>query len=360
MTSPDRSVIWSWQLQSEDDPFLETVAQERTDVILLKAMAEHKGHSSSALPSVTRSQLKRLIEEGHVTVNDKPLKANAKIKPGILIRIEFPPAQPTDLIPENRPLEVLFEDEHILVINKSPRITVHPSATQMEGTLVHALLHHIQDLSGIGGKLRPGIVHRIDKNTSGALVITKSDIAHLKLAEVFSKHEIERSYWALCYGAPHGAIPQTSIQNGLIKIESLIGRNPTDRKKMSMKVKSGRKAVSYFKKLQEFSLAHKKPFASWLEVTLETGRTHQVRVHLTGIGHSLLGDPVYGPPSENQSKWVALPKNIKEAVLQLPGQALHARVLGFKHPITGKHLRFEAAPPKEFSNLLEALRLYSS
>jgi len=233
------------------------------------------------------------------------------------------------------------------VVNKPQNLTVHPSTTQTEGTLVHILLHHIQDLSGMGGVLRPGIVHRIDKDTSGALVVTKTDAAHRKLTEDFAAHTIERVYWALCYGAPAASDKPT-------RIESWIGRNPKDRKKMSMKVKTGRKAITYYQPKMIFSHPSKSPFACWLEVTLETGRTHQVRVHLTGVHHSILGDPVYGTPTMHHPKWLALPENVRNAVKNLPGQALHARILGFEHPITRKKLRFEAEPPEAFQKVLNA------
>ena len=228
------------------------------------------------------------------------------------------------------------------MVNKPPGLTVHPSSTQKEGTLVHALLHHIKDLSGIGGVLRPGIVHRLDKDTSGALVISKSDRAHVALVEKFSKHDMERVYWALCYG---------SFKQPSLKIETLIGRNPKDRKRMSSDVKTGRKAITHLKRLENFG-----SYACWVQAQLETGRTHQVRVHLTGAGHSVLGDPVYGTPNSKSAKWLALPSEVREAVAQLPGQALHARVLGFEHPITKKRLRFEAEPPAEFRGVLEALK----
>ena len=341
-----KPISWTWQASA---------SSERSDLVLLKTIQNQEGVvTNGELPAITRSQLHRLMSDGFVTMNGLPLKANKRLLPGAIIEIQFPPPIPTELIPEDRPLEILYEDEHLLVVNKPPGLTVHPSTTQMEGTLVHALLHHIQDLSGIGGVLRPGIVHRIDKNTSGALVITKDDETHLKLSKVFSEHTIERAYWALCYGSP-----DVSSTSRPTKIESLLGRSPTDRKKMSMTVKVGRPAVSYFKKIEEFGHPSKKPFASWLEVTLETGRTHQVRVHLTGLGHSILGDPAYGHPSQTQSKWQALPESVKEAVLQLPGQALHARMLGFQHPVTGQSLRFEANPPPGFTDLLEALKKYN-
>ncbi|MEO5968690.1 MAG: RluA family pseudouridine synthase [Bdellovibrionia bacterium] len=339
-----KPITWTWKASE---------SSERSDLVLLKAIQNQEGNiTNGELPTLTRNQLHRLMDDGLVTMNGLPLKANKRLLPGALVEIQFPPPLPTELVAEDRPLEILYEDEHLLVVNKPPGLTVHPSTTQMEGTLVHALLHHIRDLSGIGGVLRPGIVHRIDKNTSGALVITKNDLTHLRLSKIFSEHAIERAYWALCYGSPDVSTLRPT------KIESLLGRSPTDRKKMSMTVKIGRPAISYFKKIEEFGHAAKKPFASWLEVTLETGRTHQVRVHLTGLGHSILGDPVYGHPSQTQPKWQALPENVKAAVLQLPGQALHARVLGFQHPITGEKLRFEAELPPGFRELLAALKPY--
>ncbi len=306
-----------------------------------------------APPAVSRSQVQRLIEEGCATINGQPLKTSTKLQPDAVIEIRFPDPKSMELVPEDRPLDILYQDEHLVVINKPPGLTVHPSATQNEGTLVHALLHHIKDLSGIGGVLRPGIVHRIDKDTSGALVITKTDLAHQKLAEVFARHQIDRKYWALCYGSPH-------FPTGIYKVESLIGRNPTDRKKMTLNVKDGRKAITYLKKIEEYGTSNKKPFASLIEATLETGRTHQVRVHLTSLHHSILGDPVYGSPTVHQTKWTALPKDVQAAVEKLPGQALHARVLGFDHPITGQKLYFEAEPPQQFSELLKVLKNYAS
>lgn len=348
-SSPESIQIhWTWEVQSH---LHLTHSAERADLAILAALETRAGIATGEIPLLTRSQLKRLMDDGHVTVDKRPIRANLKLKLGMVVEIQFPPPLPSCLIPENRPMIILYEDEHLLVVNKPPRLTVHPSSTQMTGTLVHALLHHIQDLSGIGGVLRPGIVHRIDKNTSGALVITKTDLAHTRLAEIFAKHQIERSYWALCYGSLDSSREPK-------KVESLIGRSPTDRKKMSMTVSEGRKAITYFKRLEEYSLINKKPFASLIEATLETGRTHQVRVHLTGLGHSILGDPAYGTPTLHHPKWLALPKEVQTAVTTLPGQALHARVLGFEHPISGKKLHFEAALPEEFEQLKNACRKF--
>jgi 23S rRNA pseudouridine1911/1915/1917 synthase len=254
-----------------------------------------------------------------------------------------------NLDPVNLPLEILYEDDHLVVLNKPAGLTVHPSETDTGPTLVHALLFHIKNLSGIGGVLRPGIVHRLDRNTSGAIVITKSDLAHQKLSETFARHEIERRYWALCYGEWRHPTP--------FRLETFFGRNPKDRKKYAVLPVSdhkGRKAASEFQLLGAFG--RPRPHASWIEAKLETGRTHQVRVHLTHLSNSLLGDPIYGTPTKTQPKWLALSPTVRSLVSSLPGQALHARVLGFQHPIRNEWLRFEAEPPKEFQRLLTELQ----
>ena len=336
------ATTWTWRVES---------LSERADSAIFRAIQEGLGTWVGAPVSCSRSQIKRLIDEGQITVAGVPLKANVKLKADTEVSVTFPAPKATTVQAENRPLEILFEDEHLLVVNKPAGLTVHPSSTQADGTLVNALLHHVKDLSGIGGELRPGIVHRIDKDTSGALVITKTDAAHRVLTETFSKHEIDRVYWALVYGAP------VSLKKE--RLETLLGRNPKDRKKMAILPTGGRRAVTHYKKIEEYSRAKLRPFASWLEVSLETGRTHQIRVHLTSVHLSLLGDPVYGTPSDNQAKWTTLPKEVQEAVRALSGQALHARVLGFKHPITGEALRFEAEPPTEFRALLKSLQDFS-
>lgn len=340
---------WKWIIADVEGQGLR--ADRAIPDALEKGLGQWEGE---ALPC-SRSRLQKLIEEGAVRVDDKPLsKANVKLNSGSQVEIEFPEPRALDVRPEDKPIDILYQDEHLLVVNKPPRLTVHPSDTQSEGTLVNILLHHVKDLSGIGGALRPGIVHRIDKDTSGALVITKTDRAHQALVETFSQHDIERVYWALAYGTP-----AASSKPG--KIEGNIGRSLTDRKKMALLKAGGRHAVTYFQKIEEYGRtgAGKAPFASWLEITLETGRTHQIRVHLNSIGHSILADPVYGTPTENQPKWRALPEDVREAVLAMPGQALHARVLGFVHPVTGEKLRFEAEPPPEFRYLMETLKRYS-
>ncbi len=338
--------IWTWKPQpTERDS--NALKLERADVALLRAYQEKLGRfecgEERSAPPLSRSQLQKLIDQGKVTQAGRCIVSGSRLVPELEVRMEIPAPKILELQPEDRPLDILFQDEHLAVINKPAGLTVHPSETQHEGTLVHALLHHLKDLSGIGGVLRPGIVHRLDKDTSGALVITKTDLAHQRLVETFAAHRIERRYWALCYGVWRAA--------GETKIEGTIGRNPKDRKKMAMNVPDGRPAVTWIQSLESFG-SH----ACWLEARLETGRTHQVRVHLTASGHSLLGDPVYGIPSSKNSKWLALPVAVRSKVQNLVGQALHARVLGFDHPITGEKLRFEAPPPLQWQELLESLR----
>jgi 23S rRNA pseudouridine1911/1915/1917 synthase len=337
---------WSWTYDAKSDS-----GESRADRLILWALESGLGKWSGSRVSCSRSHLQKLMENSKVTADAKPITPSHKIKLGTKIEIHFPPPEALDLVAEDVKLDVLYEDSHLLVINKPPGLVVHPADQgSKDGTLVNALLFHIKDLSGIGGKLRPGIVHRIDKDTSGALVITKNDETHRLLADVFSKHEIERKYWALVFGA----FPEAKTY----KIETTIGRNPADRKKMAANVKQGREAVSFAKKVETYGETGKLPFGSLVEVGLETGRTHQVRVHLTHLGYSIMGDPIYGKPSSRQKKWTDLPGEVQDAVSVLPGQALHARVLGFVHPITKKKLYFVAEPPAQFAQLLAVLRKY--
>jgi 23S rRNA pseudouridine1911/1915/1917 synthase len=337
---------WTWLVENLPAP-------ERIDKEIAKALEkELRAFSDSEPPKITRTRIQNLLEEGKVRVDGKIASSKTRLAQGMCVEIELPPPESMELVPEDRPLEILFQDEHLLVVNKPPGLTVHPSATQKESTLVHALLFHIKDLSGIGGVLRPGIVHRLDKDTSGALVITKSDAAHVAMTEIFSKHDLERRYWALCYGVPklEGKAQMT--------VRSTLGRNPNDRVRMAMNVKGGKEAITHVRLMEEYG--HRgKNFASFVEATLETGRTHQVRVHLTGLGASLLGDPLYGTPTQQAAKWKALPPEVQVAVSALPGQALHARILAFRHPITGQDLRFEANPPVAFEALQKALAPFS-
>ncbi len=311
----------------------------RADLAVLKAL---QGSSET----FTRSRLQRLMALGRVCVGGVPIRPSEKLRPGTRVDIDCSRDEP--LAAEEGALEVIYEDAFVLVVNKPCNLVVHPVSEEDSGTLVHRLLHQVDHLSNIAGVLRPGIVHRLDKHTSGALVIAKTDEAHLKLVEAFAQHAMKRVYWALCYCAPR-------VHLGTVR--SLLGRNPQDRKKMSDQVRFGKKAVTHFQVKQVYPADH--PVACWMEVTLETGRTHQVRVHLTSQGHSLLGDPIYGVASPSQAKWKNLPLSIQTLVKNLPGQALHAFCLGFKHPITGVWLQFEAQPPESFQALKQGLEALS-
>jgi 23S rRNA pseudouridine1911/1915/1917 synthase len=309
---------------------------------------------TSPLPHLSRSRIQSLIEAGKVQLDQKPIRSNFKLTAGLQISVELPDPEPLELIPENQPIDILYEDAHLLIVNKPPGLTVHPSETQRTGTLVHRLLHHLRALSSVGGVQRPGIVHRIDKDTSGALVITKDDRTHQGLSALFAKHDIDRTYHALTYGTP---------KESQLTIKSLIGRSPKDRKRMSMTVTEGREAITHIKKISEFGVADARGrtqlFAGAIEATLETGRTHQIRVHLTGLGHSILGDPLYGTPTERTPKWLALPPPIQDRVKSLPGQALHARTLGFIHPVTREKIHVVAPYPTAFELLWNELNRYA-
>jgi 23S rRNA pseudouridine1911/1915/1917 synthase len=322
-----------------------TKVDDRADKLIVSLLEEN-----DEVESISRSQVQKLIEDGHIKVNGNTIRTKDKIAPGAEIEISIPSPTEISVEAENIPLQILYEDEHLIVVNKQPNLTVHPSETQKNGTLVNALMHHVKDLSGIGGKLRPGIVHRIDKDTSGALVITKTDLAHAGLSKQFAAHTIERRYWAYVYGSPKW--------DEEIRFISTLDRSPSDRKKMAVNVEGGRTAISRFTRLEAYGIPAKIPFAALIEAKLETGRTHQVRVHLNHLGHSLFGDKVYGVTSDHQPKWKAIPHDVQTAIHALPGQALHARVLGFIHPVTGESLRFEAEPYVEFRNLAEALKKY--
>lgn len=347
--TPLKSLTWHWTV----DP---AHVGKRLDLAIALAMEARLGHwegdsESKTLPHpLSRNQVQRLIDEQQISIFEPKVAvlSSTKVQAGQRVQVIIPAPTSLELTPKDIPIEILFQDEHLVIINKPPGLTVHPSETQRENTLVHALLHHIRDLSGIGGKLRPGIVHRLDKDTSGALVVTKTDAAHQKMVETFSRHDIERRYWALCYGVP---------RDQYLKIQSTLGRSPSDRKKMAMNVKDGKEAITEARLLERYGKPT--PYASLIEAQLHTGRTHQVRVHLTSIGTSIMGDPVYGTPTAQQAKWKALPRDLQQAIEALPGQALHARVLGFKHPITGEALRFEAPPPPAFALLLAKLKEYA-
>ncbi|MHB8771434.1 MAG: RluA family pseudouridine synthase [Syntrophales bacterium] len=287
---------------------------------------------------LSRAQVQRAVDEERVWVNDRPAKAGRKVKAAESVAIAVPAAQPSGALAEAIPLAILYEDEALLVIDKPAGMVVHPAAGHPAGTLVNALLHHCRDLSGIGGVLRPGIVHRLDKDTSGLIVAAKSDAAHRGLAGQFKRHEVAKTYQALVYGDPR-------IEGG--RIEAAVGRHPTDRKRMSTRSRRGREAVSLWRVRERFGCA------ALLEVTIETGRTHQIRVHLTELGHPVVGDRVYGGAGRVRGVGDAECRARMKAQAR---QALHAWRLGFTHPLTGEPLRFTSPLPADMADLCQFLR----
>jgi len=289
------------------------------------------------VPDLTRSAVQRLMENGLITVNGRVPKPSLKLKGGETIVIEIPPPAPAAPVAEEIPLSVLYEDSDLIVVDKPAGMAVHPGAGNPGGTLVNALLAHCRDLSGVGGEIRPGIVHRIDKGTTGVLVVAKNDRSHLGLSRQFKEHSIKRVYVAFVFGSP---------PNDKGTIAGDIGRHPVDRKKMSGSARSGKRAVTHWKVAGRFGAV------TVLELRLETGRTHQIRVHLSEAGYPLLGDPVYGGGGRvPQLKDTEL----RAMVRRLGRQALHARTLGFIHPITGDYLEFSSPLPADMVQLLEYL-----
>ena len=283
----------------------------------------------SDLAGIPRAQARRWIDGGRVRLDGRPARASRAVTVGARVEAEPPEPLCCEATPEPIPLSVLHEDVDLIVLDKPPGLVVHPGPGHPSGTLVNALLHHCRDLSGIGGVLRPGIVHRLDRGTSGVMVAAKTDVAHTALAEQFHDHTIERVYWALVVGVP-GAEGGT--------IDRAIGRHPRDRKKMSVRTRSGRPARTRWRVLRRFRVAG----ISWLEVRPETGRTHQIRVHLSAAGLPLVGDTRYG-------------RARGRAAAALGRPALHAAVLGFDHPTSGDRVRFEAAPAPDLADLLARL-----
>ncbi len=283
---------------------------------------------SDELSDRSRSFLQKLIKEQYVKVNDKPVKASYRLDFGDLVSITFPEPEKPNIAAENIPLDILYEDQDLIIINKPKQMVVHPAPGHYTGTLVNALLYHCQDnLSGINGSLRPGIVHRIDMDTTGSLVVCKNDATHQSLSAQLKEHSIQRVYKAIV----HGVLKEDS---GCI--DAPIGRHPTERKKMSTLCKNGREAVTHYQVLERFGAF------TYIQCMLETGRTHQIRVHMASVGHPLLGDSVYGP------KKCPFPK--------LVGQTLHAETLGFIHPRTDEYMEFHAPLPEYFTGLLNRLR----
>ncbi|HEY7536108.1 MAG TPA: RluA family pseudouridine synthase [Thermodesulfobacteriota bacterium] len=289
---------------------------------------------SYLLTSVTRSQIKRMFEEGLVLIDGKPVKPSKKLSKGESVSVTFIPPKHLDVTPQDIPVTILYEDEDIIVVNKPAGMTVHPGAGMREGTLVNALLYKCSGLSGIGGKLRPGIVHRLDKDTSGVMVVAKNDLAHRSLVEQFKSRETIKKYLALVVG-------DIKLESG--SFSSVIGRNPKDRKRMSTKVKTGKEALTLWRVIRRYKNV------TMVEVEPKTGRTHQIRVHFAENNYPLLGDKVYG--LKKQKSQLA-----EEISTKLGRQALHALTLSFKHPRTGVILEFSAPIPDDINaviNLLE-------
>lgn len=282
---------------------------------------------SEKLPDMTRSHIQKLIKDGSVLVDQKIVKANYKLSEGSIIQIQIPDLEIPDILPENIPLDILYEDNDILVVNKPKNMVVHPAPGHYTGTLVNAIMYHCKDnLSGINGVLRPGIVHRIDMDTTGSLLICKNDKSHQYLADLLKDHNITRKYHAIVHG---------NLKDDTGTINAPIGRHPTDRKKMSVHSNNGRSAVTHYKVLERFGNY------TYIECQLETGRTHQIRVHMASIGHPILGDAIYGPA---------------KCPFKLEGQTLHAKILGITHPTTLQYIEFDAPLPEYFEELLKKLK----
>jgi 23S rRNA pseudouridine1911/1915/1917 synthase len=293
-------------------------AGERVDKHIAEFMAD---------PVVSRSQAQEWIRIGAVIVNGHPVKANTKLAIGDEISITLPEAEPLEAVPENIPLDIVYEDGDVIVINKPRGMVVHPAAGHPSGTVVNAVLYHCKDLSGINGVMRPGIVHRIDKDTSGLLMIAKNDLAHASLAEQLKEHTVNRRYSALVYGV---------MQHDKGTVDAPIGRANHDRKLYVVTDKNSKHSITHFAVLERFDEY------TLLELKLETGRTHQIRVHMKYIGFPLVGDPVYGGKSGR--------------TLGMKGQALHAGILGFNHPRTGEYLEFTVPIPDDMEHSLNILR----
>lgn len=287
---------------------------------------------SDQFPEFSRSYIQKLIKDGQVTADEKVIKSNYKISGSEEIILTIPDQVIPDILPENIPLDILYEDQDLIVVNKPKGMVVHPAAGHYSGTLVNAIMYHCGDeLSGINGVMRPGIVHRIDQNTTGSLLICKNDMAHNAIAEQLKVHSITRKYRAIVHG---------NLKEDHGTVNAPIGRHPVDRKKMAIEPRNGKEAITHYQVLERFGNY------TYIECQLETGRTHQIRVHMSSIHHPIVGDDVYGPA--------------KCPFPGLHGQTLHAQVLGFIHPRTGQYMEFSAPLPEYFENLLKKLRTTSA
>lgn len=297
----------------------------------LKCVADHTGERvdqflARTVPDLTRSAVQRLLEEGAVTLGGEPVKKNRKTEAGEVYVVDLPDPEPIEALPQNIPLDVVYEDEDVIVVNKPVGMVVHPAAGHPDGTLVNALLYHCgNSLSGINGKLRPGIVHRIDRDTSGLIIAAKNDAAHLALAAQLEDHSLYREYHAIAVGG---------FREDAGAVDAPLARHPVDRKKMAVDRVNGKNAVTHWRVLERYS------GYTYLQCRLETGRTHQIRVHLASLGHPLLGDTVYGA---------------KKPVPGLAGQCLHARKLTFTHPRSGEEMTVECPLPDWFEAVRQKL-----
>ena len=296
--------------------------EEEYDAIRIdKVLAEY-------LTELSRTYIQKLIDNGNVTLSGKPLKSNFKVSAGQEVEVLLPEPETLKVEPENIPLDILYEDSDVIVVNKPKNMVVHPAAGHYSGTLVNALLYHCKDsLSGINGIMRPGIVHRIDKDTTGALVVCKNDTAHQFLAAQLKEHSITRRYEAIVYH---------TFKEAEGRVEGPIGRHPNERTKMAINYKNGKDAITNYRVLENLGTGY-----AHIECRLETGRTHQIRVHMASLNHPLVGDTVYGPAKDS---------------FGLEGQTLHAKILGFLHPTTKEYMEFEAPMPEYFTKLLQKLR----
>lgn len=302
----------------------EEIIEERIELTVAVNSGRIDKYLADELDNMSRSKIQGLIEEGFIKVNDQEIKSNYKVQADDQITISIPEAEAIDIIPEDIPLDIIYQDQDLIVLNKEQGMVVHPAPGHKSGTLVNALLYQIDDLSGINGEIRPGIVHRLDKDTSGIMVVAKNDEAHVALSEQLADRSMERTYWALV----HGIMPHNQGT-----VDAPIGRDPRNRQRNAV-VTEGKEAVSHFKLLERFEEY------SLLEVQLESGRTHQIRVHLNYIDFPVAGDELYGPRKTLEGK----------------GQFLHARRIGFIHPRTGEKMIFEAELPRIFEEELEFLR----
>jgi 23S rRNA pseudouridine1911/1915/1917 synthase len=310
--------------------------------------------------ALSRTRLARLIAEGAVTLNGEVVTdAKARAVTGDMVEISVNEPVESHITAEDIPLDIVYEDDALIVINKPAGMVVHPAPGTPSGTLVNAVMAHCgASLSGVGGVMRPGIVHRIDKETSGLLVVAKTDAAHHGLAEQFAAHRVERAYLALCHGVPDARDPRLAglkgvsfEPGGVLRISARLARHRTDRQRQAVVAEVGRHAVTRARVLETFGTP---PVLALLECRLETGRTHQIRVHLAHVGHALVGDPVYGGRRKLRAQ--ALSASATDSVARFPRQALHAATLGFEHPATGEFLRFEASLPQDMAELLHLLR----